>query len=396
MQGQMKVLVIHCRYRQPAGEAAAVRAHIDLLRQHGHEVILYTRDNREIDQSGIGRKAVIGLETVCSKRTVREIEALVERERPDVAHVHNVFPLISPSAYTAPARAGVPVIQTVHNFRFLCPNGLFYTHGRICERCKHGNVLHAMRWRCYRNSSTLSALYALTIGLHRWLGTFRTIERFIALTPFTAQKLVEGGIATEDRIRVLGHFLPSPLPEPGSPARPAPRIVFLGRLACEKGVDVLVDAMSDLPDVALTVLGDGPLEQSLQATCRDTGLRNVEFLGYVGGEEKWRHLRGAAASVVPSVWYETFCLAAVESLAMGTPVVASNLGSLPYVVEDGKSGLLFEPGDSLDLRRKLRWLLENPGQAAAMGRFGRQTVETRYSAEAHYRGLMALYSEVVG
>jgi len=389
----VKILLIHTQYQHPGGEQVAVEAQVSLLREHGHKVILYTRHNAEIERYGLLQKAVFFPAAVFSRRTYCEIRTIVTRERPDVAHVHNVFPLISPSVYWVLKDSGVPVVQTVHNFRFLCPNALFYTHGRICERCKYGNTLHAVQWKCYRQSYLLSGLYALIIGLHRRARTFNLIDRFIALTEFTAQKLVESGLTTHDKISVLGNFLPDPLPSPGAFEEREPYVVYLGRLSPEKGIEVLLDAVTGLPELRVKIAGDGPQSGTLQAFAQQRGLPQVEFLGRVVGEKKWELLRHATAVVVPSVWYEAFPFAVLESLTAGTPVVASNLGSLPYVVEDGKSGLLFQAGDSQDLREKLAWLVQHPAEALQMGRYGRQVVEWRYSASAHYEVLMEIYQQ---
>jgi len=390
----VRILLLHNQYQQPGGEQVAVEAQVSLLRERSHKVLLYTRHNAEIERYGLLQKAAFFPAAVFSRCTYHEIRTVVARERPDVAHVHNVFPLISPSVYRALKDSGVPVVQTVHNFRFLCPNALFYTHGRICERCKYGNTLHAVQWRCYRQSYLLSGLYALTIGLHRRAGTFNLIDRFIALTEFTAQKLVESGLKTQDKISVLGNFLPDPLPSPGSFEERESYVVYLGRLSPEKGVEVLLNAVTGLPELRVKIAGDGPRSGALQAIAQQRGLPQVEFLGRVVGEEKWELLRHATAAVVPSVWYEAFPFAALESLAAGTPVVASNLGSLPYVVEDKKSGLLFQAGNSQDLREKLAWLVQHPAEALQMGRYGRQSVEKKYSAEVHYDKLMEIYAEV--
>jgi glycosyltransferase involved in cell wall biosynthesis len=390
----VKILIVHNHYQQLGGEQMAVEAQVSLLRERGHRVILYMRNNAEIERYRLWQKAAFFPEAVFSRRTYHEIRTLIARERPDVAHVHNVFPLISPSVYRALKDSGIPVVQTVHNFRFLCPNALFYTHGRICERCKYGNTLHAVRWKCYRQSYILSTLYALTVGLHRRAGTFNLIDQFIALTEFTAQKLVESRLTTQDKISVLGNFLPDPLPAPGSFDKREPYVVYLGRLSPEKGVEILLDAVTGLPDLRVKIAGDGPQTGVLQTIARQQGLQQVEFLGRVAGEEKWGLLRHATAVVVPSVWYEAFPFVVLESLAAGTPVVASNLGSLPYVVEDGKSGLLFRAGDSQDLREKLAWLVQHPSEALQMGRYGRQVVEKRFSASAHYEELMQIYSSL--
>lgn len=390
----MNILLCHSLYQQPGGERVALEAQVALLRDHGHRVILYTRDNAEIERYGLWRRATFFLETVFSWRTYREIQALAASEHPDAAHIHNVFPLVSPSVYRALKDKGVPIVQTVHNFRFLCPNALFYTRGQICERCKHGNTLHAVRWKCYRQSYTLSALYALAIGLHRCWGTFQMIDRFIVFTEFTAHKLLGSGLTTPDKISVLGNFLPDPLPLPGSFKKREPCVVYLGRLSPEKGVEILIEAMAGLPDLVLKIVGDGPQAVALQESAHRLGLHQVEFLGSVVGERKWNLLRRAMATIVPSVCYENSPFVVLESLAMGTPIVASNLGSLPYIVQDGKSGLLFRPADSQDLRQKLAWLTDHSEEALALGCHGRQVVETQYSAEAHYRRLMAIYAEV--
>lgn len=390
----MKVLVVHNRYQQSGGEKTAVSAQIELLRARGHCVVTYTRDNLEIRRYNRMQKAAFLFSTMFSTRTYREVSALCAQEQPDVAHVHNVFPLISPAVYRALKNQGVPIIQTMHNFRFMCVNGLFYTQGHICERCKYGNMFHAIIRKCYRQSYVLSALYALTIAFHRWSGTFQLIDRFIALTEFTAQKLVESGLTDANKVVILGNFLSSPMPAPGRFDGRAPYVIYLGRLSPEKGVDILLDAMANLPDLELKIAGDGPQRDTLQTIKRERHLNQVEFLGLTVGEQKWRLVREARALVVPSVWYETFGLSALESLAVGTPVVASNIGGLADIVRDGKSGLLFHPGDSQDLRRKLLWLEAHPEQAMAMGRYGRRVVEEQYSAEAHYGRLLAIYEEI--
>jgi glycosyltransferase involved in cell wall biosynthesis len=390
----MKVLLIHNRYQQPGGERVAVEAQATLLREQGQDLVCYTRDNTEIQRYGLWQKAGFFGETFFSLKAWREIRSLVESERPDIAHVHNVFPLISPSAYRALKASGVPIVQTVHNFRFLCPAGIFYTQDRICERCKYGNTLAAVRWRCYRKNYCLSAEYAATIALHRRWNTFRLIDRYLALTEFAAKKLVESGLTTWDRVSVLGHFLPNPLPVPGSFESREPFLVYLGRLTAEKGVSTLLEAMSELPDLRLKVMGDGPQAGTLRAMARNMGLDHVEFLGRVAGDEKWKLLQQAMAVVVPSMCYEQFGFVVLESLAVGTPVVASNLGSLPYIVEDGRSGVLFPPGDSRQLRQRLAWLASHPEATLTMGRYARQLVETKYSSDTHYKQLMAIYAEV--
>jgi glycosyltransferase involved in cell wall biosynthesis len=391
------ILVIHNDYQQAGGERAAVQAQLDLLRANGHSVQVYWRDNAAIREYGVVRKALFFPRTIANRVVYREVSALVRRERPAVAHVHNVFPLISPAVYQALHAAGVPIVQTLHNFRFLCPNGLFYTGGAICERCAGGNTLPAIRWRCYRDSYALSTLYAAAIGLHRRMGTFGLIDRYLALTEFSACKFAASGLVPAERIRVLGNMLPAGLSDrPALPSDQDPYVVFLGRLVPEKGPQVALEALARVPQVRLKILGTGPLEADLRNRTAQLGLCNVEFLGFVTGEAKWHILQNALAVLVPSVWYETFGLTALESMAVGRPVVASRIGSLADLIEDGRTGLLFTPGDVEDLVQKVRRLWNEPELASTMGRVAAAHTRTRFSAESHYRSLMAIYTELRG
>lgn len=390
----MRILIVHNYYAQPGGERAAVSAQADLLRQHGHRLSNYTRDNAEIRELGISGRSLLLKSSHFSSRTYKDVTAIIHKDRPDIAHVHNVFPLISPSVYRALADAGVPIVQTLHNFRFMCPNGLFYTHGEVCERCKRGNTLHAVRLKCYRKSYPMSALYASIIGIHRVLGTFDLIDRFVALTDFVAEKLEESGITDRSKIRTQGNFLPSPLPALRSYDSTDASFVYLGRLTREKGVANLLAAASELPGAHIKIAGEGPMAEELEGITHDQGLTNVEFLGRVDGEAKWDLVSRAAAIVIPSLWYECFPIVALESLAVGTPVVASALGSMPSIIEDGISGLLYSPGDRTDLSSKLKWIKDHSHEAELVGRQGRTLVEQNYSADAHYEGLMRIYAEV--
>lgn len=386
--------MVHNRYQQTGGEHTAVAAQRTLLQRHNHQVIEYTRDNAEIDAYSLREKALFFPRTVHSQRTARELTELVQRERPDIAHVHNVFPLLTPTAYRALTAAGVPIVQTIHNFRLLCPNGLFLTHGQICERCKHGNTLHAVRLRCYRDSLPLSALYAATIGLHRQAGTFNHIDCFLTLTEFSKRKLLEGGLAPAEKIKVLGNFLADPLPIPDETCRQPNQVLFLGRLSSEKGPEVFVRAAADLPDTTFLVAGDGPERARLEALAQSLPTPNVRFLGQVGSEVKWDLLRSVQATVVPSTCYENLSYTVLESWAVATPVVVSDSGSFPYVVTNGADGLTFPVNDVQGLQAAIRALLSGPPRARQMGYHGRSKVEQEYSEAAHYAKLLAVYSSL--
>ena len=391
----MKVLLIHNRYQQHGGEDFAVSNQAELLRQRGHTVIHYFRDNNEVLNYSLLDKIRFFPNTVYSIRTVREIRSVARRERPDVAHIHNVFPLISPSVYTTLAEERIPIVQTIHNYRFMCPNALFFTQGKICERCKSGNTLHAVRHRCYKDSTLLSGLYAAAIGLHRQLGTFSKIARFIALTPFSRQILVNARIAPPEKISELGNFLPDPLFEPGLPGERSAEFVFIGRLVPEKGVQLLIEAMRGLPQARLAVLGSGPMQAKLEEQARRQQISNVEFLGYIAGEAKMAHLRRTRALVLPSLWYESLSFVILEAMCAATPVIVPRHGGIPQIVEKAGCGLVFFPGDAADLGDRLKAMLADPGRAAEQGMNGRRFLEANFSAQSHYRRLVQIYQGAI-
>jgi glycosyltransferase involved in cell wall biosynthesis len=387
----MKILFIHDFYQNFGGEDAVALSEMRLLQEQGEEVIPYTRDNQEIKEYRLWQKLVLPAQVIYSRRTRTELSELVEKHRPDVAYIHNFFPLISPSVYSALRSLGVPSVQVVHDFRMLCPNGLFYTEGQVCERCKHGNFLHAVRHCCYRDSYLASAIASLTIGLHRIAGVLDKIDGYICLTEFTRQKLLEVGVASE-KLFLKPNFIDatqvSPCPGGGDYA------LFLGRLSPEKGLWTLIQAFEQLPDLPLKIAGTGPLEDDLRQYLSRRKLHHIELVGFKSGREKWELLRGSAFVVVPSEWYETFCLVALEAYAAGKAVLASRLGSLLYVVEQGKTGLLFEAGNPGDLAAKAGEMMGCPQDLELMGNYGRQLAETKYGPEQNYRVLMDIFSSI--
>ena len=389
----MKVLLIHDFYQRYAGEDAVALAEKELLEQHGEQVTSYTRHNDEIKRYTLLEKLTFPSNTVYSLRTTKELTEIVEKTTPDGAYVINVLPLISPSVYHALHSLKVPSLQAGQDFRLFCPIGLFYTNGHICERCKRGNYLNAVRYRCYRDSYTFSALYSASIGLNRLAGMLRKISAFICLTEFMKLQLLEAGVP-EDKLFIKPNFLDAtrvtPCPGGGN------YVVYLGRLSSEKGLWTLVRAFEALKDPLLKIVGTGPLEPALKGYVRERGIRNIEFVGFKTGLEKWELLKGSLLSVVPSEWYEPFGLVVLEAYAAGKPVVASDISGLPSIVRNGESGVLFRPGSVADLMEKVRYLIERPTEMEAMGRYGRQLVETEYGPEQAYRTLMAIFSAVCG
>ncbi len=387
----MRVLIIHGAYQQFGGEDSVVGAERELLERHGDEVLVYSRHNNEIKNFSTVEKAAFFPQTIYSSRTSAEIVDVVRGFKPDVAFVHNIYPLISPSVYHKLYSLRVPAVQVLHNFRPFCPNGFFYTQGGICEACKRGNYLNAVRKRCYRDSYLLSALYGASLGANRLAGMVNKITGFICLTEFFKIKMHEFGVP-DSKLFVRPNFVYAPplTPSPGA----GNYALYLGRLSSEKGCMTLIRAFEQLPHIPLKIIGTGPQEPELRDYVRHKGIGNIEFLGFKGGDGKWQLLRNALCLVLPSEWYENFPVTVLEAFMASKPVVASRMGGLPYIVEDGRSGLLFEAGNVNELAQKIQILAEDPAAATRMGAYGRQLSETKYGPEQGYKNLMNIFSQV--
>lgn len=383
----LRILLAHNAYQHRGGEDVVVESEIALLRAHGHEVAEYRRDNSEV--TGLSRP-VLAANTLWSRRTVHELDRLIAEFRPDVIHAHNTFPLISPALYWAADRAGVPVVQTLHNFRLMCLGAMFLRDGKICEDCSGRLPWRGVARKCYRASAAQSAVLAGMLVLHRGLGTYRgKVARYIALNDFCRSKFIEGGLPAE-RIAVKPNFVDW-AEVPGSSFKPGKRqgLLFVGRLAAEKGVQTLARAAALLANPDLRVAGEGPEAPWLE------GVAGITRMGNLGGDAVRQEMSEAVALVLPSIWYENFPRTIVEAFACGLPVIASRIGALADLVRDGETGLLFEPGDASDLAARMAWALANPQRMAEMGRNARAQYEAEFSAEANYRLLMNIYAGVL-
>jgi len=376
------VLLAHNRYQQRGGEDAVVEAESALLRQAGHIVEHYERHNDDIAPEA--SRLALARDAIWSRRTVNEVGTLMQRFRPDVLHVHNTTPLISPSVYQPARGYGVAVVQTLHNFRLICPQALLLRQGRVCKDCVGHVPWRAVLHRCYRGSATQSAVVAATVQWHRWRGTWRDdVDLYIALNESARQLFVEGGLPAH-RLRVKPNAVAVPDPGDGAVRR---GLLFVGRLAPEKGVALLMDPGVLPPDWTLTVVGEGPLSARLSE------LSGVVARGWQPRAAVLDEMRRAQVLVVPSIWPEMFGLVVIEAFASGLPVVASRIGALASLVEHGQTGLLFEPGDSAGLARQLRWAQQHPDEMRRMGRAARQAYEARYTPEANLRMLETVYEE---
>lgn len=379
----MKILVAHNAYQQRGGEDAVVEAEVNLLRAHGHDVELYSQHNDALHNMP---RAAAAMTAIWSKRSTLDIDALCDRFHPDVIHAHNTFPLISPSLYWAAARRKVPVVQTLHNFRLLCPQAIFLREGKICEDCIGKVPWRSITRKCYRESSVQSAVITSMLTTHRALGTYqRRVTRYIALNKFARQKYIEGGLPA-DRFRIKPNFVASA----GEPTWDTRRHgMYVGRLSSEKGLDVLAGAVRHLGEVPLDVIGSGPLEPLARNAF------GQRYLGYLSLAEIMSRMNTASFMVLPSVCYENSPRTIVEAYACGLPVIASRLGALVDIVRDGVTGLLFTPGDPVDLAKKIAWANAHPAEMARMGRAARDEYEAQYTPERNHEMLMDIYEDAI-
>ncbi|HEY9653846.1 MAG TPA: glycosyltransferase [Coleofasciculaceae cyanobacterium] len=381
----MRVLTVHNYYQQPGGEEQIWATESALLESYGHEVLRYTVDNDGI--KGMN-PLLLAKNTVWNSDIYRDLRSLIREQKPQIAHFHNTLPIISPSAYYAVKDQGIPVVQTLHNYRLLCPNALFFRQGQLCEDCLGKpfplpGVIHG----CYRGSRTASAMVAATVSFHSLLGTWsQVVDVFIAYSQFAMDKFIEGGLPA-DKLAFKTNFL-YPAPERGEGQ--GGYALFVGRLSVEKGLGVLLDAWRQLGGkIPLKIIGDGPMATLVTKAVKE--MPEIEWLGRIPLEQVYEVVGNAAFLVFPSEWYETFGRVAIEAFAKGTPVVASKIGAITELVDHERTGLHFRPSAPSDLAEKIDWLLANPQALNRMRKEARVEFEAKYTADDNYKRLMEIY-----
>lgn len=377
----MKILVLHNTYQQRGGEDAVVEAESGLLQSAGHNVTVEQVSNHDI--VGLVGKARTFAGTAYNHARKEWMINLLKRSGADVVHVHNFFPLLSPAVHDAARESGVAVVQTLHNFRTLCASALLLRNGDICEKCLHGSKLWGVVHKCYKGSlpGSMAVVRMQQRALKHQTWT-QSVNRLIALTDFARSKFIQGGLPA-DKLVVKPNFIA----DRGAPAVTRNGVLFVGRISPEKGVDLLLDAWRNLPDVPLTVIGDGPDRARLQAVAP----QNVQFLGSQPSDQVRRAMASASCLIMPSVWYEGFPMTLVEAFSVGTPIIASRLGSLGELIAEGITGLTFDPGSASDLVRAVRQALVDPKKLSSMGTAARETYVQHYTPENNLVRLEAIY-----
>src|SRR2546423_8391778 len=383
----MKVLVAHNRYSsaQPSGENTIVDAEIAALREAGVEVLPFIRSSDEIGTLPAIQKALLPISPIRAAPAQAALRELIRTEKPDLLHLHNPYPLISPWIVRTAQAHGLPVLHTVHNYRQVCANGLYYRDGHVCRDCRgRAFPLPAVVHTCYRGSKAQSAVMATALTVHR--GTWRSVDRYIALTDAIAAHLRDYGIPGE-RIVVK----PNALADPGPPAPLGEGFLFAGRLSPEKGLGLLLEAWARHPEGRLGTLriaGDGPLRPLAEAAA---GARSdVVFLGPQTPEGVRAARRDSAVVLATSTWYDVLPTVILEALADGRPVLGTDLGGIPYLV--GDAGWIV-PATVDALASALPRALASAPELAALAR---KRYEATFTPDLLTRRLVEVYTGLTG
>ncbi len=393
----VKILLVHNFYGStaPSGENTAYSAEAALLRNRGHSVSEFNRHSDEILQAGFAGTLRGAVSTVWNPFSLHALKRKLRETKPDIVHVHNTFPLLSPSVFYASRERNIPTVMTMHNYRIGCSAATVLRKDQPCTLClDRKSVIPALRYGCYRESRIATLPVSAMIAFHNARDTWRSnVDAFITLTDFQREKMVQFGIPTES-LFVKPHFLEHP-------PRPVPwedrddKVVFVGRLYAAKGIHVLIDAWKRMGKRGphLEVIGDGPMREQLVRSIRESEASDsVSFLGNVSRDEAMKHISKAKLLIVPSLCFEGFPMVVQEAFALGVPVAASKIGSLPYLITENKNGSLFTPGDPKGIFSCVTGMLADDAKLRILGEGARREFDEKYTAEKNYGTLMAIYS----
>lgn len=384
----MKILIVHNKYQIPGGEDSVFEDEKKLLESNGNEIIQYVRSNSEINSKSL---LITSTQTIWNQSSYKKIQNILDLEKPDIIHVHNFFPIISPAILYAAKSRNVPIVQTLHNYRLWCLNAYFFREGGVCEDCKGKPfLLPGIKHRCYRGNIGASAVLATMLTVHRILPTWDKVDVFITLSQFAHDKFIEYGLPAW-KMRLKPNFV-SAAPPIGDDQDNS--VLYVGRLSPEKGVDTLLSAWAYLEGyITLKIAGSGPLQEQVEAVAQHND--SVKFLGQQTQEKIYELLGRSKTLIFPSLWYEGMPRTIIEAFAAGTPVIASNLGAMATMITPGKTGIHFEPGNVNDLVQQVLWMLDHPNEWQAMRSQARQEFEQNYTAERNYEILMDIYQQAI-
>lgn len=385
--GKERVLIVHNYYQLAGGEDTVVRNEKELLEENNHKVFLYTRHNDEIKNSNSFKKILQAIESVYSFRTIREVKKIIRDNDIDVVHVHNTFPLISPSIYKAAKMCNVKVIQTLHNFRLLCPGGTFTRNGNICEDCLSNGLKCAIKNKCYRNSRVQTFMAVLMMKFNRTIGSYKNVDRYIALTDFNKDKL--SNLIDKDKICIKPNFSMGECKDILY-SNEREYFIFVGRLEKLKGIDILIKSWDKVIDEKLIIVGNGPLENWIKNYIQENDIKNIELLGYVENKKVMDLIVKAKALILPSQCYEGFPMSIIEALSAGVQVIGSNLGNVGSIINDNNVGQTFIYNDENDLANIVNCFSRNKLNNKDIDNC-KKTFDEKYSKDINYKQLIDIY-----
>ncbi len=396
MEKKLRILQVHNAYQIPGGEDVVVANEKKLLEMNGNEVFSYSRNNDELKTMNAFQKLLIPFTAVYSFKTYREVKKLIRENKIDIVHVHNTLMVVSPSVFYAAFHCHVPVVQTLHNFRMLCPAGSYFRGDRICEECSEKGLQCSLKYGCYRGSKAQTFVSAAILKIHRMLGTYRKVN-FICLTEFNREKLSrlnEGGKQIVDMKKV--YIKPNFTFQEGISGevqKAGDYFLVVGRVEALKGIDVVVKAFEKIPDQKLIVAGDGPMMAEMKAYIMDHNMSNVKFAGYLDKAKVQEKYRGAKAVIMASQCYEAFAMTIAEAYSNAVPVIAGNVGNLANMVEEGVTGIKFVYDSPDDLAAKI--LKYNTMDIAKMKQNAKTFYEKRLKPEDNYQILEEIYHKIM-
>ena len=388
----MRILIVHNHYLHPGGEDEVVASEIKMLQEKGHEVIFYERTNHEIKAlSFLGKIRFYLFEALWSKKTYKDISRIIKDSKPDIIHIHNTFLVLSPSVYQACHDSHVPVVQTLHNYRFLCPAGVFYRKNEVCEKCLEKGRGPSVINRCWKGSFLSSVLMCRIINkMYRKAIFQRMINRYIALSDFSRKKFMAEGFNPRT-ISVKPSFLEN---DPGVSPSTGDYALYIGALRDYKGIQKLVQSwLDERISYPLKIVGDGPLRDGLAK--KSARAKNIQYLGFKDFNDVITLIKGARFLIVPSLCYETFGRVIVEAYACGVPVLVNRIGALQELVRESETGLLYDADNQKDLVHKVKFFVENNEIFEGMKVNARAEYEKKYTLDNNYQNLMSIYNEVL-
>lgn len=403
-QNKLTILSVNKYFWRKGGSEAVFFNEKELLESSGHKVIPFSMHSEkneqteyskyfvsEVDYSrnDISSRVLAASKIIYSFEARRKVSSLLKNNKIDLSHFHIFQHQISPSVFEPLRRNNIPIILTLHDLKPICPNYKMYTGGKVCEKCLHGDYYNCFLNRCTKNSKFGSLVNSLEMYFHDAMGYYKNVDQYIAVSKFYRDKMIQAG-HSKNKVAYIPNYIECE--QYGKDSEYANYVLYFGRLSEEKGISTLIEAAKAIPKIPIRIVGSGPSDSDLREYVESKGVKNVSFGGFQTGQVLKNILSKALCIVLPSEWYENCPMSILESFASKKPVIGSNIGGIPELINDQEDGLLFEPGNASQLTERISWIWGNKAKAREMGMSGRRKVEIFFSASRHYDDLLELYS----